>query len=146
MYSMSLCGFSTCENVLDLIKWSVANMQVFPLKYLINFSSIFHALSIHQILFHTDPLRRSNANTVNGNLGIILHAGYEMWKAGHSDWFSNNWEIWDKSRNICVLITRVVGGITSRQPICALVVRKAIKQFFKKRFWTLVLSLCQGRV
>lgn len=70
---------------------------------------------------------------MNGNLGIILHAAQEMWKPGHSDWFSNNWEIWDKSRNICVLITRVVGGITSRQPICA------VRQIFLKKafgFWS----------
>lgn len=56
-----------------------------------------------------------------------------MWKPGHSDWFSNNWEIWDKSRNICVLITRVVGGITSRQSICA------VRQIFLKKgfgFWS----------
>lgn len=35
---MSLCGLSTCENVVDLLKQSVANTQVFPLKYLIHFS------------------------------------------------------------------------------------------------------------
>lgn len=69
---------------------------------------MFHALSIHQILFHTEPPRQG-ATPVNGNVGIILHAAHEMWKAGHRDWFSNNWEIWDKRRKyICVLITRMV--------------------------------------
>lgn len=38
IYNMSLCGFSTCENIVDLIKLSVASMQGYPLKYLIHFS------------------------------------------------------------------------------------------------------------
>lgn len=112
-----------------------------PDPFLLNFSCPFDP---PDTLSYWSTAQRSNLNTVNGNLGIILHAAQEMWKAGHSDWFSNNWEIWDKSRNICVLITRVVAGITSRHLICVLVMKKAIKQFFKKRFWTLGVWLCQG--
>lgn len=98
-----------------------------PDPFLLNFSCPFDP---PDTLSYWSTAQRSNPNTVNGNLGIILHAAQEMWKAGHSDWFSNNWEIWDKSRTVCVLITRVVGGITSHQPICALVIKKAIKHFF----------------
>lgn len=85
-----------------------------------------------RILFHTEQW--NSPNTVNGNLGIILHAAQEMWKAGHGDWFSNNWEIRDKSRNICVLITSAIGDITSGQLVCALLMKTAIKCFFKKDF------------
>lgn len=101
-----------------------------PDPFLLNFSCPFDP---PDTLSYWSTAQRSNPNTVNGNLGIILHAAQEMWKAGHSDWFSNNWEIWDKSRNICVLITRVVGGITSQQLIYTLVMIKAIKQNFKKK-------------
>lgn len=82
-----------------------------PDPFLFNFSCPFDP---PDTLSYQSTARRSNPNTVNGNLGIILHAAQETWKAGHGDWFSNNREIWDKSWNICVLITRVVGGVTAR--------------------------------
>lgn len=106
----------------------VKHLAFFPSpKYLIYVSWKFHALSICQILFHSDPLvSRSNPSAVNGNLGIILHAVQGTWKAGHSDWFSHNWEIWDKSRDICVLIARVADDITPGQLMWALVRREAI--------------------
>lgn len=53
-------SFSTCKNMLDLIQQSWANKK---LKYLINFSSIFHVFSILQILFHTNPLCRGATPT-----------------------------------------------------------------------------------
>lgn len=52
----------------------------------------------------------------HGDLGIILQG---MWKPGHGYWFCNKWEIWDKRRNICVLITAERGWGTSGRPICA---------------------------
>lgn len=54
--------------------------QEIYLKCLTYFSSIFHALLVQQILFHADPYI---PDTGSGNLGIVLHAAQEMWKAGH---------------------------------------------------------------
>lgn len=62
-----------------------ADLKEIHLKCLIYFSYIFHALSVQQILFHAEPCI---PDTVSGNLGIVLHAAQEMWKAGHG--FRNN--------------------------------------------------------
>lgn len=73
-----------------------------PDLFLLNFSCLFDP---PDTLSYWSTEQRNNPNMVNGNLGIILHAAQKMWRAAPSDWFSNNWEIWDKSRYICVLIT-----------------------------------------
>lgn len=146
---MSLCGFTTCENTVYQIKMICGKhagiSSQIPDPFLLNFSCPFDP---PDTLSYWSTVQRSNPIAVNGNLGIILHAAREMWKAGHSDWFSNNWEIWDKCRNIYVLITRVVADITSHQFMCGSVTKKAIKHVKKKReserdMRTVVLWLCQ---